>query len=137
MEIAGRNLPAVRGTFAALPRAVALASGQELTLSVIGVLSGPAEQWELALRGAAEFVAAKANRDRLVKVDGAACDVVNLVGADRKSKAEGAAAAANTLAGRESIIGAISSPELTGVKPIAKRQAPSAKRNSMLVMGHG
>ena len=57
---------------------------------------------------------------------------VNVVAIDSKYTAEGAAAAANTLAGQgvKFIIGPIGSPELTGVKPIAKR-------NSMLVMGNG
>ncbi|MCP1912992.1 branched-chain amino acid transport system substrate-binding protein [Bradyrhizobium elkanii] len=108
-----------------------MAAGQELTLGVVGVLSGPAAQWGLALRGAVELVAAEANRDGLIKVDGAPCKV-NVVAIDSKYTAEGAAAAANTLAGQgvKFIIGPIGSPELTGVKPIAKR-------NSMLVMGNG
>jgi branched-chain amino acid transport system substrate-binding protein len=108
-----------------------VAADQELTLGVIGVLSGPAAQWGLALRGAVEFVAAEANRDGLIKIDGKPYKV-NVVAIDSKYTAEGAAAAANTLAGQgvKFIIGPIGSPELTGVKPIAKR-------NSMLVMGNG
>jgi branched-chain amino acid transport system substrate-binding protein len=108
-----------------------LAAEQELTLGVVGVLSGPAAQWGLALRGAVEFVAAEANRDGLVKIGGAPCKI-NVVAIDSKYSAEGAAAAANTLAGQgvKFILGPIGSPELTGVKPIAKR-------NSMLVMGNG
>ncbi|QDW39933.1 ABC transporter substrate-binding protein [Bradyrhizobium sp. KBS0727] len=107
-----------------------LAAEQELTLGVVGVLSGPAAQWGLALRGAVEFVAAEANRDGLIKIGGAPCKV-NVVAIDSKYTAEGAAAAANTLAGQgvKFIIGPIGSPELTGVKPIAKR-------NLMLVMGN-
>lgn len=107
-----------------------MAAEQELTLGVVGVLSGPAAQWGLALRGAVEFVAAEANRDGLIKIDGKPCKV-NVVAIDSKYTAEGAAAAANTLAGQgvKFIIGPIGSPELTGVKPIAKR-------NSMLVMGN-
>jgi branched-chain amino acid transport system substrate-binding protein len=108
-----------------------LAAEQELTLGVVGVLSGPAAQWGLALRGAVELVAAEANRDGLIKIGGAPCKV-NVVAIDSKYTAEGAAAAANTLAGQgvKFILGPIGSPELTGVKPIAKR-------NSMLVMGNG
>jgi branched-chain amino acid transport system substrate-binding protein len=108
-----------------------LAAGQELTLGVVGVLSGPAAQWGLALRGAVEFAAAEANRDSVIKIDGATYRV-NVVAIDSKYTAEGAAAAANTLAGQgvKFILGPIGSPELTGVKPIAKR-------NSMLVMGNG
>jgi branched-chain amino acid transport system substrate-binding protein len=111
-------------------RRAAAAAAQELKIGVIGVLSGPAAQWGLALKGAVEFVVAEANRDGLIKVDGAPCQV-SVVAIDSKYTAEGAAAAANALAGQgvKFIIGAIGSPELTGVKPIAKR-------NSMLVMGN-
>lgn len=134
MELTRRNLllaGAAIGTSGTLSRRVALAAGQELTLGVVGVLSGPAAQWGLALRGAVELVAAEANRDGLIKIDGAPCQV-SVVAIDSKYTAEGAAAAANTLAGQgvKFIIGPIGSPELTGVKPIAKR-------NSMLVMGNG
>jgi branched-chain amino acid transport system substrate-binding protein len=105
------------------------AAGAELKLGVIGVLSGPAAQWGLALKGAAEFVAAEANRDNLIKIDGEPCHV-SVVAIDSKYTAEGAAAAANNMAGQgiKFIIGPIGSPEMTGLKPIAAR-------NSMLVMG--
>ena len=103
----------------------------ELKLGVIGVLSGPAAQWGIALRGAAEFVAAEATKAETVKVGGEACKV-NVVSIDSKYTAEGAAAAANNMAaqGIKFIIGPIGSPEMTGLKPIAVR-------NSMLVMGNG
>jgi branched-chain amino acid transport system substrate-binding protein len=105
------------------------AASPELKLGMIGVLSGPAAQWGLALKGAAEFVAAEANRDNLIKIDGESCHV-SVVAIDSKYTAEGAAAAANNMAGQgiKFIIGPIGSPEMTGLKPIAVR-------NSMLVMG--
>ena len=103
----------------------------ELKLGVIGVLSGPAAQWGIALRGAAEFVAAEANKAGMIKVNGETCRTTT-VAIDSKYTAEGAAAAANNMAGQgiKFIIGPIGSPELTGLKPIAVR-------NSMLVMGNG
>lgn len=109
----------------------AKAAQPELKLGVVGVLSGPAAQWGLALRGAVEFVAAEANRDELIKIGGQAAKV-SVVAIDSKYTAEGAAAAANNLAGQgiKIIVGPIGSPELTGLKPIAVR-------NSMLVMGNG
>lgn len=115
----------------ALLRATAEAAEQELRLGVVGVLSGPAAQWGLALKGAVDLVAAEANRDGLIKIDGNPCRV-SVVAIDSKYTAEGAAAGANALAGQgvRFIIGPIGSPELTGLKPIAKR-------NSMLVMGNG
>ncbi|MGY3617946.1 ABC transporter substrate-binding protein [Bradyrhizobium sp. USDA 10063] len=134
MKITRRNLllaGAAIGASHAVSRQSALAAGPELKLGVVGVLSGPAAQWGLALKGAVEFAAAEANRSGLVKIDGAPCQV-SVVAIDSKYTAEGAAAAANTLAGQgvKFIIGPIGSPELTGLKPIAKR-------NSMLVMGNG
>jgi branched-chain amino acid transport system substrate-binding protein len=135
MKLTRRDLMAggaALGIYGAVsPRTALAAGGQELKLGMVGVLSGPAAQWGLALKGAVEFVAAEANRDGLVKVDGAPCQV-SVIAIDSKYTAEGAAAAANTLAGQgvKFIIGPIGSPELTGIKPIAKR-------NAMLVMGNG
>src|SRR3977135_339547 len=96
------------------------AHSHELKLGVIGVLSGPAAQWGLALKGAAELVAAEANRDNLIKVDGEPCRV-SVVAIDSKYTAEGAAAAANNMAGQgiKFIIGPIGSPGMNGLKPIA------------------
>ncbi|CAH1663391.1 ABC transporter substrate-binding protein [Chelatococcus asaccharovorans] len=114
-----------------VPRMAAFAAAPEVKLGVVGVLSGPAAQWGLALRGAVEFVAAEANRDGLIKIGGQTANV-SVVAIDSKYTAEGAAAAANSLAGQgiKVILGPIGSPELTGIKPIAMR-------NSMLVMGNG
>lgn len=103
----------------------------ELRLGVVGVLSGPAAQWGIALRGAVEYVAAEANKAEAIKVGGQPCRA-SVISIDSKYTAEGAAAAANNMAaqGIKFIIGPIGSPELTGIKPIAVR-------NSMLVMGNG
>ncbi|MBB4371075.1 branched-chain amino acid transport system substrate-binding protein [Bradyrhizobium sp. cir1] len=131
MKITRRDFAMAGAALAALGTlagSAAAAGIQELKIGVVGVLSGPAAQWGLALKGAVEFVAAEANRDGLIKIDGAPCQV-SVVAIDSKYTAEGGAAAANALAGQgvKFIIGAIGSPELTGVKPIAKR-------NSMLVL---
>lgn len=119
------------GAAVAMPSIGARAAAPELKLGVVGVLSGPAAQWGLALRGAVEFIAAEANRDGLIKVNGETVKV-SVVAIDSKYTAEGAAAAANALAGQgiKIVIGPIGSPEMTGIKPIAMR-------NSMLVMGNG
>ena len=115
----------------AMAYATPAAAECELKLGVIGVLSGPAAQWGIALRGAVEFVAAEANKAGTIKVNGETCRTTT-VAIDSKYTAEGAAAAANNMAGQgiKFIIGPIGSPELTGLKPIAVR-------NSMLVMGNG
>jgi branched-chain amino acid transport system substrate-binding protein len=103
----------------------------ELKLGMIGVLSGPAAQWGIALRGAVEFVAAEATKAATIKIAGDPCRAA-VVAIDSKYTAEGAAAAANNMAaqGVKFILGPIGSPEMTGLKPIAVR-------NSMLVMGNG
>jgi len=102
-----------------------------LKLGMIGVLSGPAAQWGMAIRGAAEFVAAEANATGGLQVGAEKCKVTVLA-IDSKYTAEGAAAAANNMVseGIKFIIGPVGSPEMTGLKPIANR-------NGLLVMGNG
>src|SRR5215467_9891333 len=66
MQLTRRSLllsGAALGASGVLQRRTAFAAAQELKLGVVGVLSGPAAQWGLALRGAVELVAAEANRD--------------------------------------------------------------------------
>jgi branched-chain amino acid transport system substrate-binding protein len=103
----------------------------ELKLGMIGVLSGPAAQWGLALRGAVELIAAEANAQGGLQVGNEKCKVT-VTAIDAKYTAEGAAAAANQMVsqGVKFIIGPIGSPEMTGLKPIAAR-------NNLLVMGNG
>ena len=60
MSITRRSLllsGAVIGAALAGSNSLAMAADQEITLGVVGVLSGPAAQWGLALRGAVEFAA--------------------------------------------------------------------------------
>jgi branched-chain amino acid transport system substrate-binding protein len=134
----------VRDNYRSLPRALAVvgalglaldpmpaAAQCEVKLGIIGVLSGPAAQWGIALRGAAEYVAAEANQAGGLQVGTQKCRV-STVAIDSKYTAEGAAAAANNMVsqGIKFIIGPIGSPEMTGLKPIANRIG-------LLVMGNG
>ena len=110
---------------------VPAAAACELTLGMIGVMSGPAAQWGLAIKGAAELVAAEANKNGGLQVGAEKCKT-SVVAIDGKYTAEGAAAAANYMVGHgiKFIIGPVGSPEITGLKPIANR-------NNLLVMGNG
>lgn len=128
-----RGLPR---TFAAATLGLALSCGVasaacELKLGMIGVLSGPAAQWGLALKGAADLVAAEANAAGGLQVGSETCRV-SVIAIDSKYTAEGAAAAANQMVsqGVRFIIGPVGSPEITGLKPIAAR-------NGLLVLGNG
>jgi len=107
------------------------AAACELTLGMIGVMSGPAAQWGMAIRGAAELVAAEANEKGGLQVGAEKCKV-SVIAIDSKYTAEGAAAAGNNMVsqGVKFIIGPVGSPEMTGLKPIANR-------NNLLVMGNG
>jgi branched-chain amino acid transport system substrate-binding protein len=118
----------VAGSLACGPAA---AADCELKLGVIGVQSGPAAQWGIALKGATEFVAAEANATGGLPVGPDKCRVT-VVAYDSKYTAEGAAAGANAMVsqGVKFIIGPVGSPEMTGLKPIANR-------NGLLVMGNG
>jgi branched-chain amino acid transport system substrate-binding protein len=119
---------AAAGSVASRPAA---AADCELKLGVIGVQSGPAAQWGIALKGATEFVAAEANAGGGLPVGPDKCRVT-VTAYDSKYTAEGAAAGANAMVsqGVKFIIGPIGSPEMTGLKPIANR-------NGLLVMGNG
>lgn len=94
----------------------------ELKIGSPGVLSGPAAQWGLALRDAVEFVAKETVQEGRLVIDGTPC-TVSVVVIDSKYTAEGAASAMNALAaqGIKVIVGAVGSPEVTGMKPVATR----------------
>ncbi len=104
------------------------AIGCEVTIGATGPLSGAATQWGLAIKGAADFAAAEANREGGVMVGGQRC-TVKVIAIDAKYTAEGAAAAANNFVSQnvKFILGPIGSPEVTGMKPVATR-------NKMLMM---
>ncbi len=102
----------------------------EVKLGVVAPMSGGAAQWGIAMRGAAEMVAAEYAEKGGLPVGSQKCKI-SVVALDGKYSPEGAAAAANNLAsqGIKLIIGPIGSPEMTGIKPVANR-------NGMLVMGN-
>src|SRR5690606_36448570 len=94
----------------------------ELKIGSPAVLSGPAAQWGLALRGAVEFVAKETMEEKRLVIDGTECTVSTHV-IDSKYTAEGAASAMSALAadGVKVIVGAVGSPGVTGMKPVATR----------------
>lgn len=104
----------------ALPGTAAAAC--EIKLGATGPLSGAATQWGLAIKGAADYVAAEVNAKGGVKVGDEACQV-RVIAIDAKYTAEGAAAAANNFVsqGVKFVLGPMGSPEVTGMKPIATR----------------
>ncbi|PWL18493.1 ABC transporter substrate-binding protein [Falsochrobactrum shanghaiense] len=103
----------------------------ELKIGSPAVLSGPAAQWGLALRGAVEFVAKETMEEKRLVIDGTECTVSTHV-IDSKYTAEGAASAMSALAadGVKVIVGAVGSPEVTGMKPVATRNRMVAMVNS-------
>lgn len=106
-------------------------SACELKIGSPSVLSGPAAQWGIALRGAVEFAAKEATEEKLITIDGEACTVSTSV-IDSKYTAEGAASAMSQLAaqGIKVIVGGVGSPEVTGLKPVATRNRMVAMVNS-------
>ncbi|WP_312530702.1 ABC transporter substrate-binding protein [Paracoccus sp. (in: a-proteobacteria)] len=103
----------------------------ELKIGAPAVLSGPAAQWGLALRGALEFVAKETMEEQRLVVNGETC-TVSVVAIDSKYTAEGAASAMNSLAaeGVKVIVGPVGSPEVTGMKPVAARNRMVSMVNS-------
>lgn len=119
------------GTLLASAVLTGAASACELKIGAPAVLSGPAAQWGLALRGALEFVAKEAMEEKRLVIDGQECTISTIV-IDSKYTAEGAAAAMNQLAaqGVKVIVGGVGSPEVTGLKPVATRNRMVAMVNS-------
>ena len=91
-------------------------------MGVVAPMSGAAAQWGIAMRGAAELVAAEYAEKGGLPVGGQKCKIT-VTTLDGKYNPEGAAAAANQLAsdGIKVIIGPIGAPEVTGIKPVASR----------------
>lgn len=107
---------------AALLTAAATAQACDVTIGATGPLSGPAAQWGQAIKGAADFVAAEANKAGGLEVGNQRCKV-SVVAIDAKYTAEGAAAAANNFVSQnvKFVLGPIGAPEVTGMKPVAAR----------------
>ena len=120
----------LRGTLLASVAFTGAAASCELKIGVPAVLSGPAAQWGLALRGAVDFAAKEAMEEKRLVIDGVPCTISSMV-IDSKYNAEGAASAMNAMAaeGIKVIVGPVGSPEVTGMKPVAKR-------NRMVVMAN-
>jgi branched-chain amino acid transport system substrate-binding protein len=110
---------------------VGASSACELKIGVPAVLSGPAAQWGIALRGAVEFVAKETMEEHRLKIDGEECTVSSLA-IDSKYTAEGVASAMNSFAaeGIKVIVGPVGSPEVTAMKPVAKRNNMVSMVNS-------
>lgn len=119
------------GTLLASVALTGASSACELKIGVPAVLSGPAAQWGIALRDAVEFVAKETMEERRLKINGTDCKV-SAVAIDSKYTAEGAASATNAFAadGIKVIVGPVGSPEVTGLKPVAKRNHMIAMVNS-------
>lgn len=119
------------GTLLASAAFTGAATACELKIGSPAVLSGPAAQWGIALRGAVEFVAKETMEEKRLVIDGTAC-TVSVRTIDSKYSAEGAASAMSALAaeGIKVIVGAVGSPEVTGMKPVATRNRMVAMVNS-------
>ena len=94
----------------------------EVKFGMTGALTGAASAWGLAMKGAAEFVAAQANEAGGLDVGGKKCKV-RVVAVDALCTAAGGAAASNYFASEniKILIGPICSPETTGFQPVSKR----------------
>jgi branched-chain amino acid transport system substrate-binding protein len=91
-------------------------------LGVVGPLSGGAAAWGLAVKDAADFVAASVNADGGLKMGNKKC-AVKVFSFDSQYTAAGGAAGANYLAseGVHVTLGPVGSPETTGFRPVAAR----------------
>ncbi len=119
------------GTVLASAALIGGATACELKVGVPAVLSGPAAQWGIALRGAMEFAAKEAMEEKRIVINGVPC-TVSVMPIDTKYTAEGAASAMNAFAAAniKVIVGPVGSPEVTGMKPVAKRNRMVAMVNS-------
>ena len=123
MTSTGRHLLAGTACLALLAATPARAAC-DLKIGIVGGLSGATAQWGFSLRAAVEYAAAEANAAGGLKVGADTCKVTT-VAVDSRATAEGAAAAASQLAsqGVKFVVGPVVSPEATGIKPIAARNA--------------
>ncbi|GJH27076.1 ABC transporter substrate-binding protein [Caballeronia novacaledonica] len=123
-----RRRSIVASALAAIPCAFFLTSmpafGQEceIKLGVAGPMTGGGASWGLSEKAAVEFEAAWTNANGGLPLGTRKCKV-SVVSVDAQSTAAGGAAAANYLAseGVHAVIGPMLGPEITGFKPVAKR----------------
>ncbi|VWB18900.1 amino acid ABC transporter substrate-binding protein [Burkholderia lata] len=99
-------------------------AAQECTikLGVAGPMTGGGASWGLSEKAATEFEAAWTNARGGLPVGNRKCKV-SVVSVDTQSTVAGGAAAANYLAsqGVHAVVGPVISPEITGFRPVAKR----------------
>src|SRR5258708_1455941 len=94
----------------------------EVKLGVTGPMPGGGASWGLSEKAATEFEVAWPNANGGLQVGNRKCKV-SVISFDSQSTAAGGAAAANYLAsqGAHAVVGPVISPEITGFKPVAKR----------------
>ena len=113
-------ITAVMAALVALPAA---AQDCEIKIGAAGPMTGAASAWGLAGKAGTEFQAALTNEEGGLQVGDQKCKVT-VYTFDSQYTAAGGAAAANYFAseGIHVVNGPVGSPELTGFKPVAKRQ---------------
>jgi len=94
----------------------------EVKIGVAGPMTGGGASWGLSEKAATEFEVAMTNAQGGLQVGDRKC-TVSVVSVDAQSTVSGGAAAANYLAsqGVHAVVGPVVSPEITGFKPVAKR----------------
>ncbi|MFL9951544.1 ABC transporter substrate-binding protein [Paraburkholderia agricolaris] len=94
----------------------------EVKLGVTGPMTGGGASWGLSEKAATEFEVAWTNANGGLQIGNRKCKV-SVISVDSQSTAAGGAAAANYLAsqGAHAVVGPVISPEITGFKPVAKR----------------
>jgi len=107
-----------------LATAPALADQCQIKIGTAGPLTGGSAAWGLAVKAGAEFVAALANEAGGVQMGDQKC-TVKVVSFDSQYTAAGGAAASNYFASEDVhvVIGPVGAPEVTGFKPVAKRNS--------------
>jgi branched-chain amino acid transport system substrate-binding protein len=107
---------------ASLASSPAVAEECEVKLGVAGPMTGAGSSWGLSEKAAVDFEAAWTNANGGLQVGNRKCKV-SIVSVDAQSTAAGGAAAGNYLAsqGVHAVIGPMLGPEITGYKPVAKR----------------
>jgi branched-chain amino acid transport system substrate-binding protein len=94
----------------------------EVKIGVIGPMTGGGSSWGLAEKAGTEFEAAWVNEQGGLQVGDKKCKV-SVVSSDALGTAAGGASASNFLASKGVHVtnGPVTSPEVTGFKPVAKR----------------
>ena len=94
----------------------------EVKLGLVGPLSGGAAAWGLAAKAGAELAAANVNEEGGLQMGARKCQV-KIFPVDSQYTTAGGAAASNNLAGQNirAVLGPVTSLEVTGFRPNAKR----------------